>query len=82
MDPQIQPCIFVGYPDDVKGYQLLHLIINQLIITRSVHFEEGYLIYSHDSISKARLVIIVDARYSDDNAKKNPKLIVIEEDSS
>jgi hypothetical protein len=39
--PQIQPCIFVGYPDGVKGYQLLDLEIHDLFIERSVQFEES-----------------------------------------
>jgi hypothetical protein len=41
LDPQSTECIFVGYPDDVKGYRLIDLSSDQLIIERSVQFEES-----------------------------------------
>jgi hypothetical protein len=41
LDPQSIECIFVGYPDDVKGYQLIDLSLDRLIIERSVQFEES-----------------------------------------
>jgi hypothetical protein len=34
-------CIFVGYPDSVKGYRLIDISSNQLIIECSVQFEES-----------------------------------------
>jgi hypothetical protein len=36
LDPQSTPCIFVGYPDDVKGYRLIHPSTDRVIIERSV----------------------------------------------
>lgn len=39
-DIQNKPCIFVGYPEDVKGYRLLHPDTYELIISRSVRFDE------------------------------------------
>jgi hypothetical protein len=41
LDPQRTECIFVGYLDGVKGYKLIDLSSDQLIIERSVQFEES-----------------------------------------
>jgi hypothetical protein len=41
LDPHSTECIFVGYPDVVKQYRLIDLSSNQLIIERSVKFEES-----------------------------------------
>jgi hypothetical protein len=43
LDPQSTPCIFVGYPDDVKGYKLIDPFACRLIIERNVQFEESPL---------------------------------------
>jgi hypothetical protein len=41
LDPQSTECIFFGYPDGVKGYQLIDISSDRLIIERSVQFEES-----------------------------------------
>jgi hypothetical protein len=41
LDPQSTECIFVGYPDNVKGYRLIDISLDRLIIERSVQFEES-----------------------------------------
>jgi hypothetical protein len=41
LEPQSQECIFVGYPDSVKGYMLLNPFTEKK--ERSVKFEEGPL---------------------------------------
>jgi hypothetical protein len=41
LDPHSTACIFVGYPNDVKGYRLIYLSSYQFIIERSVQFEES-----------------------------------------
>jgi hypothetical protein len=41
LDPQSTECSFVGYPDRVKGYILIDLSSDILIIERSVQFEES-----------------------------------------
>jgi hypothetical protein len=43
LDPQRTKCIFVGYPDDVKGYKLIDLSSDRIIIERSFQFEESVL---------------------------------------
>ena len=39
LEPQIKECIFVGYPEGVKGYGLLNPSIENLFIEISVKFE-------------------------------------------
>jgi hypothetical protein len=41
LDPQRTKCIFVGYPDAVKGYRLIDLSSDHLIIEHSVQFKES-----------------------------------------
>jgi hypothetical protein len=43
LDPQSTECNFVGYPNGVKGYRLIDLSLDRLIIERSVQFEESVL---------------------------------------
>jgi hypothetical protein len=43
LDPKSAKCIFVGYHDGVKGYKLIDLSSDQLIIERSVQLEESIL---------------------------------------
>ena len=54
MDMQSKPCIFVGYPEDVKGYRLLDSDTHELLISRSVRFDERppqHLVSSYDDPS-------------------------------
>jgi hypothetical protein len=41
LDPHNTECIFAGYLDGVKGYKLIDLSTDRLIIERSVQFEES-----------------------------------------
>jgi hypothetical protein len=41
LDPQRKECIFVGYLDGVKGYRLIDISLDQLIIEHSVQFMES-----------------------------------------
>jgi hypothetical protein len=40
LDPENSTCIFVVYPDGVKGYMLIYPSTDKLIIEQSVQFEE------------------------------------------
>uniref|UniRef100_A0A2N9HVD4 Integrase catalytic domain-containing protein n=1 Tax=Fagus sylvatica TaxID=28930 RepID=A0A2N9HVD4_FAGSY len=40
-DPRAIPCVFLGYPPDVKGYKLLNLATHQYLISRDVVFHES-----------------------------------------
>jgi hypothetical protein len=50
LNPQSTPCIFVGYPNDVKVYRLIDPSTDRLIIERSVQFEESPLHAPHVNI--------------------------------
>ena len=41
LDPQSTEFIFVGYPDGVKGYRLIDISLDRLIIEQSLQFEES-----------------------------------------
>ena len=38
--PQSIECLFIGYPDESKGFKLLDINTKQIIIERSVKFDE------------------------------------------
>ena len=40
LQPQSIECIFIGYPDESKGFKLVDIKTKQIIIERSVKFEE------------------------------------------
>ena len=40
LQPQSQQCLFVGYSEDSKGYNLINLSTNKSFIERSVQFQE------------------------------------------
>ena len=44
LQPQSQECIFVGYSEDSKGYNLIKLSTNKAFIERCVQFEEEPLV--------------------------------------
>ena len=44
LQPQIQECLFVGYSEYSKGYNLIKFITNKSFIQRSVQFQEEPLV--------------------------------------
>ena len=40
LQPQSIECLFIGYPDEYKGFNLLDINTKQIIIERSVKFDE------------------------------------------
>ena len=40
LQPQSIECLFIGYPDESKGFKLLDIKTKQIIIERSVKFDE------------------------------------------
>jgi hypothetical protein len=68
MEAQSKECIFVGYPEGVKGYRLLYTTSETLFIQRSVNFEEGpsqVLLEQSTPPSPPPLVVELRETYSD-----------------
>ena len=40
MKPQSVECILISYAEEEKGYNILNIITKNIVIERSVHFEE------------------------------------------
>ena len=40
LQPQSIECLFIGYPDESKGFNMMDIKTNQIIIERSVKFDE------------------------------------------
>lgn len=47
--PRSTECIFLGYPDEHKGYQCLDLSTNRIIISRHVVFDEDTFPFAKNS---------------------------------
>ena len=41
LQPQSIECLFIGYPNEYKGFKLLDINTKQIIIERSVKFDES-----------------------------------------
>jgi len=48
LKPQIVECIFVGYPESIKGYIFLYSHTENFLVARTVKFEEESL---HDFLA-------------------------------
>lgn len=67
LEPQSTTWFFVGYPKDVKGYQLLDLSTYKLSIERSVYFEESPPQASLEQQAEA-FVLLIMANLRDDDS--------------
>ena len=65
LEPQSVECIFVGYPEGVKGYRLLDSHTEKFILARSVKFEEESLHDFSEDPAKEPLIV------TDEEVSKN-----------
>jgi hypothetical protein len=72
LDPQSTECIFVGYPDGVKGYRLIVLSSDQFIIEQSVQFEESVLhVPQHLHANTFVLPLVIDDGHAHVNSSSD-----------
>jgi hypothetical protein len=71
LDPQSTPFIFVGYPDDVKGYKLIDPSTDLLIIEQTIQFEESPLhAFPLQYVDNLVLTSVIDIK-DDDSTHSN-----------
>lgn len=75
LNPRGMPCVFLGYPQTKKGYELLDLTTNKLFISRNVKFYEiiyPYRLFHKNSLKESQNLhdpnfTISDLCYDDDH---------------
>ena len=55
-EPRLDPCVFMGYSITQKGYRVLNLQTNKILISRDVIFYEKYLPYHSSHTNPTPLV--------------------------
>ncbi|XP_074378507.1 uncharacterized protein LOC141720052 [Apium graveolens] len=40
LEPRAHPCVFLGYPAATKGYKVLDLVTNRILVSRDIKFHE------------------------------------------
>ncbi|KAH9294951.1 hypothetical protein KI387_038539, partial [Taxus chinensis] len=72
LEPQSKPCIFVGYPDGVKGYRLMNPTSHELYIERSVKFDESSSTSTSPPIEVLQLADSDSDSSDDDTVERAP----------
>jgi hypothetical protein len=68
LEPQSVECIFVGYPEGVKGYIFLNSHTEKFILARSVKFEEQSLhAFSEDPAEEP--LVVTDEEESENSSR-------------
>jgi hypothetical protein len=72
LEPQSVGCIFVGYPEGVKGYRLLDSHTEKFILARSVKFEKESL---HDFLEDPaeEPLVVTDEEESETSSSNSEK---------
>jgi hypothetical protein len=64
-DARAKPCVFLGYPNGIKGYKLYDLTSKTHIISRDVHFHESVFPFAYPHQFKSDGCIVLPHSLSD-----------------
>ncbi|XP_016562605.2 uncharacterized protein LOC107861756 [Capsicum annuum] len=59
-EPRAQACVFLGYPINQKGFKLLELNTQKIIVTRDVQFYENIFLFTKNPISPPPIFSVPD----------------------
>jgi hypothetical protein len=64
-DARAKPCVFLGYPNGIKGYKLYDLTSKTHVISRDVHFHESVFPFAYPHQFKSDGCIVLPHSLSD-----------------